>query len=55
MQAVIGGAEHVSYSWLADGGGLAEESGSGQHTDQSDVTDSTAAATSLSSVYSPFL
>lgn len=44
-QAVIGGAAPVFHSWLA------EESGSGQHTDHSDITDSIA-ATSLRTVYS---
>lgn len=44
VHALIGGAAAVSHSWLADGGGLAEESGSGQHTDHRDVTDSIAAA-----------
>lgn len=43
VRALIGGAAAVSHSWLADGGGRAEESGSGQHTDHSDVTDSVAA------------
>lgn len=40
MQAVVGGAPHVFHSWLAGSRGLAEESGSGQHTDHCDVTDS---------------
>lgn len=54
MQAVIGWVPHVFSSWLADVRGLAEECGSGQHTDHSDVTDSTA-ATSLFCVFALLL